>query len=102
MAGAGADQLIVHLGGFSLTTVTLTLTDPSGGAFEAGPGADFSSKEFRFVPLCVTGIGCAFNPSYSGTLTSLVSVPVPEPTSAEMMLLGGLGLAVTRQRRRRR
>ena len=98
--GAGPDRLIVNLGGLSfLTTVKLTLTDPTGSAFESGSTDSFTTREFSFAPLCVTGIGCAFNPSYSGVLTSLVAAPVPEPEIASMLLLGALGLSLFARRR---
>jgi PEP-CTERM motif len=98
--GLGADRLTVQLGGNFLTDVSLILEDPSGGAFEAGGFGLFTQRTFRYAPICVTGIGCALNPFYSGNLTSLVTTPVPEPGTAPMLLLGAAALAAVWRRQR--
>ena len=70
--GTGSDVLVVHLVGYSLNQVTLTLTDPTGTAFESGgaPSA-FSQREFSFVPTCLTGTCFPTNPYYSGDITDM-------------------------------
>jgi hypothetical protein len=98
--GAGADQLTIQLSGYRLDNVKLVLADPTGAAFESGGWGLFTQRSFSYVPLCVTGISCAFNPFYSGNLTSLVTTPVPEPGTAPLLLLGAAALAAALQRQR--
>ncbi len=102
--GSGSDVRIVHLGGYSLNTVTLTLTDPSGSAFEGGGDFGlFASRQFSFVPFCATGIGCALNPFYSGDLTSMTSeVVTPEPATGLIVPAFAGVILLAKYRRRRR
>lgn len=103
-AGLGPDIYTVSLSGYSLTTVELTLTDSTGSAFESAANPlfpsfnTFDSSNFRYIPLCVTGISCASNPRYAGVVTSLVTAPVPEPDAAAMMLVGLLALGAFAKR----
>ncbi len=108
VAGTGSDIFQVKLNGLAgfLSTGTLTFTDTTGSAFEAAANplfpnfASFTSAKFSYVPVCITGIGCALNPVYYGDLTSLNVAPaVPEPTTVVLLMLG-LAAVVTRQRTR--
>lgn len=103
--GQGPDIYTVYFGGKSLDSISLTLKDSTGSAFEAAANplfplfGAFDSSSFSYSPLCVTGISCATNPYYFGSVTSLVSAPVPEPTTTALMLAG---LLATRALGRRR
>jgi hypothetical protein len=107
LPGQGPDIYTVYLGGLSLDTVKLTLTDSTGTAFEAAANrlfpsfASFDSSNFIDHPLCLTGISCALNPYYSGPVTSLVSAPVPEPGTAALMLAGLMATGGLARRRSR-
>jgi len=100
--GTGSDILTVRLGGFSFTQITLTFTDPQGNAFESGSLGAFSSRQFTYLPLCLTGISCATNPTYSGVITSvssqIVADPIPEPATLGSRMLGSLLLMRVRRR----
>jgi hypothetical protein len=105
--GQGADIYTVYLGGMSITTVALTLTDSTGNAFEAAANplfpsfGTFDSSNFSYHPLCVTGISCVGNPYYAGSVTSLASAPVPEPGTTAMMLAGLMATGALVRRRSR-
>lgn len=105
VAGTGSDTFEVKLNGLAgfLSTGTLTFTDATGSAFETAANplfpnfASFTSAKFSYVPFCVTGIGCAFNPFYYGDLTSLDVAPaVPEPATVALLMFG-LAAIVARQ-----
>ncbi|CAN5191587.1 hypothetical protein BH11PSE9_BH11PSE9_09650 [soil metagenome] len=97
--GSGSDIYTVSLGGENFTSIRMVLTDTSGTAFEAAANplfpslSSFGGRSFKYTPLCVTGIGCAINPVYDATITSMnsITVNVPEPASSALLLLG-LGL----------
>ena len=99
--GAGSDILAISLGGGGfLDTDTLTLTDPTGTAFENGGAVNlFASGEFSDVPLCLTGITCATNRFWSGPITLISSVglttpsAVPLPAAAWLFTSGLVALA---------
>ena len=103
--GSGADEYRVTMGGDGLlNSRELFLADSTGTAFEglANPLLPtferFDSAGFAVRPFCATGISCAFNRVYSGTLSGFAQV-VPVPASL-WMLLGGVAVGARLARRR--